>query len=168
MISPVSASVSPLAISALQQVSAATNSAAVAAPTSSGKGDSVELSGPAKLFSALQQLASQDPAKFKTVTADIASKLQAAAGTDSTSGTSGNSFLATLASKFQQASQTGDVSVLQPPSGGHHSHHGHHGGGGVYNRQGQVTPPTQTQSGGVDLKSLFQSITKEVSDALAA
>ena len=41
----------------------------------------------------------------------------------------GNQMMSQLAAKFTQASQTGDLSALQPPNGGH-GHHHHHGGGG--------------------------------------
>jgi|GEM_PF-5728780 len=129
----------------------------------SSTGDQANVSGPGKLFSELQQLASQDPTKFKQVASDIASKLKAAAGdSSSTTGSSGNSFLADLASKFETAAQTGDVSSLLPPSGGPPST----GVSGGYNQQGQAIP-SSTQSG-VDLKSLFNSINQEVSSALSS
>lgn len=145
------------------------------ADSATSAGDKADISGPGKLFSELKQLASQDPAKFKQVAADIAAKLKEAAGSDA-SGTAAaggvaNSFLSNLAAKFDTAAQTGDVSGLQPPAGsGHHHHHhgGHHGQvSGAYNQQGVATPSVPA-SQGTDLRSLFDSINKEVVDALSS
>ena len=81
----------------------------------------------AHILSQLQQLQQTDPAKLKTVLTDIANRLQAAA--QQASGSEGQA-LSNLASKFQQAAQTGNLSALQP---GHHHHHGHrHGAAAAY------------------------------------
>ncbi|MBN9118979.1 MAG: hypothetical protein J0I06_07435 [Planctomycetes bacterium] len=130
-------------------------------------GDSARISGPGQLFSQLQQLQSQDPTKFKQVTADIATQLQTAAqqatGHQAT-------FLTNLADKFQTASTTGDVSALRPP---HHGHHAH----ATYNAQGQVAPTTPTSDTGgasatggtgTDLGQLLSNIAKEVASAVGA
>jgi hypothetical protein len=58
------------------------------------------------------------------VLSDIADKLKAAAQQDGGQSRQDN-FLAKLADRFDQASQTGDLSALQP------HHHHHHGGGGA-------------------------------------
>jgi hypothetical protein len=86
---------------------------------------SASVSGSASLLSQLQQLSFSNPAAFKTATADIATQLQAEA--QQTSGSQGQA-LSSLAAKFQQASQTGDLSSLQS-SHAHHGGHHHHGGG---------------------------------------
>lgn len=143
-------------------------------------GDRAEISGPGKLFSELKQLAAQDPAKFKQVASDIATKLKAAAGNGnadstatSTSASSGNSFLNDLAAKFDAAAQSGDASGLQPNGGHAHRHHGPRategaGTSGTYNQAGQFSPvSTAAPSEGADLKALFEDITKEVTEALS-
>jgi hypothetical protein len=137
-------------------------------------GDSSTLSGPAQLFSELQQLASSDPTLFKQLASEIAQQLQTAAGVSNTSSTSStsssspiggaNQILANLASKFEEAAQTGNVLVLQPPSGS-----GQSNGIGTYNQQGQILPSlleNSSSTSGVDMQSLFQSINQEVTDAL--
>ena len=93
---------------------------------------SATFSKPAELFNKLQQLQQQDPDKLKEVASSIADSLRSAA-----SGSS-DGFLSKLADSFDQVAKTGDLSALQPKSGGaaagvsgHHGHHGHghHGGG---------------------------------------
>ncbi|WP_148087711.1 hypothetical protein [Gemmata obscuriglobus] len=131
-----------------------------------GAGDTADISGPGKLFAALKELAAEDPEKFKAVAADIATKLKEAAekASDATGSVAGpSSLLSDLAAKFETAAETGDVSVLEPPSQGP-------GGVGGYNRAGRPNgpPPPPPADSGVDLKALFDSITKEVTDALAA
>src|SRR4051812_11515732 len=71
----------------------------------------VNISRDGQLFSKLQSLAQSDPAKFKEVTADIAKKLKDAAGQEQGKG---SDFLSSLAARFQQASDSGDASVLKP------------------------------------------------------
>jgi len=87
-------------------------------------GVSVDISKPGQLFGQLSSLASSDPEKFKTVTADIAQKLKDAAS--SQDGRRAD-FLNQLADKFTAASQSGSASGLAPTPGGRaHGHHGHH------------------------------------------
>lgn len=172
-----SVSMSSLSVS-VSQVSAGGSSQASAAAGScncGSTGDRADISGPGKMFAELKQLASQDPAKFKQVAADIASKLKAAAGgTVSSSGNdgsttaAGNKFLTDLAAKFDTAAQTGDVSGLQPHGGRHHHHHATGGSQetGMYNQQGQT--PAAAPAGGADLKALFDGISKEVTDSLTS
>ena len=150
--------------------STSTSSGAVS--TVGSRGDTATISGPGKLFSELQQLQSSDPAKFKAVVSDIASKLQAAA--QQSTGPQAD-VLSFLASKFQTAASTGDLSGLQPK---HHHTHGLHTPP-TYNSQGQpaaagtsAPPPPPVggtaSTGGVDLKQLFVSISQEVSQAVGA
>jgi hypothetical protein len=122
---------------------------------SQSSGDTANISGPAQLFSELQQLATQNPTQFKQLTSEIASQLQTAAGSDS------NSPLADLASLFETASETGSASGPQPPSGPQDV--------GTYDQQGQMISSSMQsarQSSGTDLQSLFQTISQEVSAAL--
>jgi hypothetical protein len=97
---------------------------------------STQVSKPGELMAKLSQLLQQDPAKFKQVTQQIGDQLKAAA--QSASGPQAQ-FLSKLSDSFAQASSTGSLSSLQPPTGGEHAgavsghhHHGggHHGGGG--------------------------------------
>jgi len=101
-----------------------TNQTDGASPLTCPDASSSQVSGPAKWMSELQDLAKSDPDKFKQVTSEIADKLRQEA-----SSATGNqaTFLGKLADKFEQASQSGDMSSLQPPSGvsGHHGHHHH-------------------------------------------
>ena len=82
---------------------------------------STSVSGRAKLLRELQDLQQSNPTEFKQVTSDIASQLSAAA--QQAGGNQGQA-LSSLASQFQQASQTGSLAGLQLG----HGHH-HHGGG---------------------------------------
>jgi hypothetical protein len=100
--------------------------------------DGADLSGPAQFFSALKQLSVSNPSQFKQITAQISQQLNAAA--QSATDPNEAQQLTALASRFQQASQTGDFSSLLPQqqSGadastsangsaqGHHGRHHHH------------------------------------------
>src|SRR4051812_1983098 len=87
---------------------ASTSPAAVAAPAATA-----DISGPGRIVSLLQQLQEADPAKFKQVTAQIAAQLKSAAPQQGSAG----GFLAKLAERFQQASQTGDAGSLAGSEG---------------------------------------------------
>jgi hypothetical protein len=78
----------------------------------SSAGATFEKSKPGEVLNKLAQLQESDPEKFKQVTAEIAEKLKAAA--KEMTGTEAER-ISDLADKFQQASETGDLSVLQPP-----------------------------------------------------
>lgn len=170
MISPVGPNAYTATISSVSlSVTSSTSGTGVTGGTCKS-GDRADISGPGKLFSELKQLASQDPAKFKEVAADIAAKLKAAASGDSSNVAGGvaNSFLTDLAVRFDTAAQTGDVSGLQPSGGGHHHHHHHHGQVSGYNQQGQAVQSSHAAPPMADLKPLFDSVNKEVTDALAS
>jgi hypothetical protein len=101
------------------------NASTTAAASSSS--DSVNFSQVAQLFQQLQQLETSNPADFQKVTADAAAQLQKAAQQTTDPGQA--SFLASLADRFQQASQSGNLSAFEggpKASSGHHGHH-HHG-----------------------------------------
>jgi hypothetical protein len=124
-----SASSSPDPLSALYAPSttAAPTSGTSSSSTSplTSAASSASVSGSASLLAQLQQLSFSNPAAFKTATADIATQLQADA--QQTGGSQGQA-LSSLAAKFQQASQTGDLSPLHSAHAHHGGHH-HHGGG---------------------------------------
>jgi hypothetical protein len=122
-----------MSISAIyaQSIDAVTSSTAPAsdpsqpAPANGSPATSTSISQPGQLLSQLQQLATSDPAKFKQVTANIASQLQEAA--------------------------QHSTAALQPA--GHHG--GHHHGGGEHKASsttdstadaGATSSSTQTQS----------------------
>ncbi len=121
------------------------------------------------MISKLSALASSDPDKFKTLTAQIASQLTTAA--NNASGPEAD-FLKQLAQKFTDASQTGDASKLQP-SGHHHRHHHH--ASAAYASQSSTADSTSTASSGsqqstgtgpsADVKALFDQIEQEVAQA---
>ncbi|MDB5311403.1 MAG: hypothetical protein JWO38_5605 [Gemmataceae bacterium] len=128
------------------------------------KGDQAQISSAGQLFGQLQQLQSQDPAKFKQLLSDVANQLTSAA--QQTTGAQ-SQLLSNLASTLQNAASSGNLAALQP----HHAHHGQ----GTYNQQGQVTPTsslstsnpsTDTTSTGVNLQQLLTNITTSVTQAL--
>ena len=87
------------------------------------------ISGPGRLFSGLQQLAEEDPERFKQVAQQISDQLSATA--DSSTGRA-SALAQKLADRFGDAAQTGDLSPFRPGSerggiGHHHHHHHHHG-----------------------------------------
>ena len=70
----------------------------------------------------LQSLETSDPAKFKEVTGDIATKLQDAAKTAADSGDpQGAEALNDLAAKFKTSSETGKMPHVHKGHGGHHT-----------------------------------------------
>ncbi|HXI57729.1 MAG TPA: hypothetical protein VNO55_16805 [Polyangia bacterium] len=109
-------------------------------PSSATAGVSVSISKPGQLFGQLSSLASSDPEKFKTVTADIAQKLKDAAS--SQDGRRAD-FLNQLADKFDAASQSGSAAGLAPTPGGRA--HGHHGG---HHHHAQATNGSSGGGGG--------------------
>ncbi len=76
-------------------------------------GDSLSISSPGDLLSKLSQLQESDPEAFKTLMTEIADKLETAAS--ETDDTNEAAVLSDLASKFETAGETGDLSELQPP-----------------------------------------------------
>jgi hypothetical protein len=130
--------------------------------------DSAQISGPGRLLSQLQQLQVQDPAKFKTVVANIASQLQVAAKQQGQ--TPEGQFLSQLANKYQAVATGGDLSQLQPHRAGHTDQQ-------TYTPFGQAAPqialaPVHNSRAlafpSSDLQQLFTSISKEVSQALGS
>jgi hypothetical protein len=85
--------------------------------------DSTDISPFASMMAQLQQLQQNDPAKFKSVMADVASTLQ----TDAQNATGSQAVaLSSLASKFKLAAQTGQMPDQQSSgqaTGAHHHHH---------------------------------------------
>jgi hypothetical protein len=137
---------------AVSSVDATSSSSSASAPTSS-QCDSTKFSKRAEMMSKLKDLASSDPEKFKEVTKKISDKLSAAGDTDA-------------AQKFAQASQSGDMSSLAPPSkgsggGGHHHHHGGGGGGGG----AQAYAAAQSSSSKPDMSSIDSVVSSVLDDS---
>ncbi|HUO49550.1 MAG TPA: hypothetical protein VMU09_12015 [Acidimicrobiales bacterium] len=112
------------------------------------------ISGPGSLFGELASLAQSNPDEFKKVAGDIAQKLKAAAA--NATGDQAK-FLSSMADKFGQAAQSGDMSVLRPggpggSGGAQHAHHHRHGGSG--------------QASGDSGSSAFQELSQIISSAL--
>ena len=146
----------------------AASSSSASALTSAASATSV--SGSGSLLSQLQQLSFSNPAAFKEATAAIATQLQSDA--QQTGGSAGQS-LSSLAAKFQQASQTGDLSALKPA----HAHHGghHHSGGGqaasaaaAYQDTSDSTSAASSSVQSQISSILSQALTQDSSSALAA
>ncbi|HEY1757526.1 MAG TPA: hypothetical protein VGG72_19290 [Bryobacteraceae bacterium] len=81
------------------------------AGTSASTSDGVNLSQLGKLFQELQQLENTDPAEFAQVTANAASQLHQAA--QQSNNPAQANVLSNLADKFQQASQSGNLSAFE-------------------------------------------------------
>jgi hypothetical protein len=108
-------------ISSTNRTTVGTSSSSQAAAT----GDSSNISNLSQLFSQLDSLASSDPARFKAVTGEIATRLTDAAG----SATGGQAeALNRMAEQFTKASESGKAEDLRPPTahGAGRSHHRHH------------------------------------------
>jgi hypothetical protein len=99
---------------ASQQVSSVQSLAIDRGP--SPPSDEGSTSGPAELFKKLEALAKSDPEEFKEATAQMAEKVKEAA--DTATDPHEKKMLTELASKFSEASQTGDASGLKPPEHG--------------------------------------------------
>lgn len=133
------------------------------------RSDSLDISGPAEMFSKLQELAESDPEKLKEVCSDIAEKLKNAA--ENQTGKDAE-MLTDLAKKFQSVADGGDVSQLTPskpppPAGGPQ---------GMINQYSKEEDDTtlellESQSSGrsknSDIAALMSSIFDEINEAVA-
>ena len=151
-ISAVNSTVNVYDINSISSTGQTDSSATLNAPASTS-----EVSGPGKWMSELQDLQKSDPDKFKQVTSEISEKLkQEAAGASGQQAT----FLNKLADKFGQASQSGDMSALQPPGGvsGHHGRHHHRVQQyASQQQQGAGADPNGAQQHFADLKQIIDS-----------
>ena len=153
-------SVSSSSINGITPLNPQTTPTTASGSTDDVAGVSVDISKPGQLFSQLSSLATSDPDKFKTVTADIAQKLKDAAG--SKTGKQAD-FLNQLADKFSAASQSGSASDLPAPRAhGHHGGHHHHAQ--AANGASSSTGQSGSATGGPG--DLFQSIDSIISGAL--
>lgn len=133
------------------QTSGSTNSPSTSTPAP----DSVNFSQSAQLFQDLQQLQTSNPAEFKQILADAAAKFSAAAS-QQTNPTAAN-LLNNLASQFQAAASTGNLSALQPgAASGHHGHH-HHSGSSSSTTNATTTPQ------GTGIQNLITSLLSSAS-----
>ncbi len=71
--------------------------------------------GPGALIQKLEELQQEDPEKFSEFMEQAVAELESAAGSAEDEQTA--SFLQDLADKFEEAAETGDLSVLAPPQG---------------------------------------------------
>jgi len=110
--------------------------------------DRTSLSPFAQMLTRLQQLQQSEPAKYKSVTQQIANKLEAAAGTEQSEGnTAAADRLNQLSGDFSKASGTGDLPNIQDlaKAVGHHR-------GGHHMRTPRATDPdssSTSSTGGV-------------------
>lgn len=122
--------------------------------SSSSSADSVSFSQVGQLFQELKQLQTSNPADFKQVMTDAANKLEAAA--QQSSDPSQTSFLSNLATKFQNAAHTGNLSALQSQSSsgssGTYTAHGHH------HHHGESSSDSSTSQTGGDAQSLLSEL----------
>jgi hypothetical protein len=119
--------------SALQSVGLTSNTtptstSSLGASSAAGQSDSSQLSPFAQLMNTLQQLQQSNPAKFSQVTQQIATNLQGAAQTATSSGDTGAANqLNQLATDFSNASSSGQLpnvaDLAKAMGGGHHHHH---------------------------------------------
>ena len=136
------------------QTSGSTNSPSTSTPAP----DSVNFSQSAQLFQDLQQLQTSNPAEFKQILSDAAAKFSAAAS-QQTNPTAAN-LLNNLASQFQAAASTGNLSALQPGAAlGHHGHH-HHSGSSISTNGPTASSTTNatTTSQGTGIQNLITSL----------
>jgi hypothetical protein len=75
-----------------------------------GSIDTARISDPGKLFSLLEKLSQDNPAEFKSLARQIEKKIETAA--ENSSDSSQASFLREIATRFQQASQSGSFADL--------------------------------------------------------
>ena len=101
--------------SALLQTSTVSSSSDVSNLTRPVGTDSSGVSSMADFMSYLQSLEESDPTKFKTVMTSLSKQVTEAADSSTTSDGGEAGFLKDMAQKLQEAADTGDVSVLQPP-----------------------------------------------------
>jgi hypothetical protein len=108
---------------------ASTSTSSLSSASAAGQSDNSQLSPFAQVMSTLQQLQQTNPSKYGQVTQQIATNLQSAAQSATSSGNTGAaSQLNQLATDFSNASTSGqlpNVSDLAKAmsGGGHHHHH---------------------------------------------
>ena len=153
----------PLTSSAAAQFLSSLNSptSGKAAEVSGGTDTTSGVSTFSQLLSKLNDLSQSDPAKFKTLTAQIASQLKTAAGNATGSDAQA---LNKLSGEFAQASSDGNISALEPSrqtqSSGSVHHRHHHGGAEAY--QANASSDTASTAQSSSLESVLQTVLNEV------
>ena len=155
----------------------ATSSSGTAATSATSSGVQTSISQAGQTIGQLAQLAQSNPTEFAQLTGNMATALQNLA--NNTTDPNQKAYLDQLATQFQTASQTGNVSSLMPK--GHHHHH--HGGAaptssstsgqdststlGVVSGASGSASTTSAASNSVQqqLLSLFQSFDSQVASA---
>jgi hypothetical protein len=155
--------IQPLSLLSSLQQQKTSLAASIGAPSDSV---SANLSSMGQYFNELQQLSTQNPAEFKTITAEISQKLdtQAQNSSDPTQAAQ----LKAIAARFDQASQTGDFSSLLPAQSGTTAAGGKHHGG--HHHHGSYEPPASTDATTTTtssvLSSIFSQVTPQIQSAL--
>jgi hypothetical protein len=116
-------SISSIQSTIAQAIDQASEARLTTASTASASGassvaasDSSSVGGPAKMLGKLTALQKSDPARFAQVMSSISDSLRSSA--QASSDPQEKKVLTDLASKFETAGKTGDLSSLQPPRGG--------------------------------------------------
>jgi hypothetical protein len=130
---------------------------------------SANLSSLGQFFSELKQLSTQNPGEFKRITAEIAQKLDAQA--QNSSDPTQAAQLKAIASRFDEASKTGDFSSLLPPQSDgttptgskHHGGHHHH-----VSYDSLAVPDARPPETSSALSSIFSQVAPEIQSALGA
>jgi hypothetical protein len=140
-------SLSTPAIASTAPASAITAASDPTAPGSTAAPAATQLSSFGQFMSNMQSLEQSNPTKASQILGSIASKLSAQA---QTVGGSRGAQLSQLATKFQAAAQTGDLSSIQPQqtsnaaSGSHHHGGSHHHRGASSYSQSQASADNQS------------------------
>jgi hypothetical protein len=135
----------------------------LSASSAAGQSDNSQISPFAQLMNTLQQLQQSDPSKFAQVTQQIATNLQSAAQSATSSGnTAAASQLNQLATDFGNASTSGQLPNVADLAkalggGGHHHHHSAPTGDSI-----------SSASGGSSSSSLGSSANQALSQLLSA
>jgi hypothetical protein len=163
-VNPIAGQTQPLIL--VSALPSQTNSLAVSIGVPSDS-VSANLSSLGQFFSELKQLSAQNPGEFKKITAEIAQKLttQAQNSSDPTQAAQ----LKAIASRFNEASKTGDFSSLFPPQsdgttptgGKHHGGHHHH-----VSYDSQAVPDAPTTDTSSVLSSIFSQVASEIQSLL--
>jgi hypothetical protein len=161
-VNSITSQIQPLSLLNSLQPQKASLAESIGAPADSV---SANLSSLGQFFAELNQLSTQNPVEFKKITGEIAQKLDTQA--QNTSDPTQVAQLKAIASRFDQASQTGDFSSLLPPQSGTAATGGKHHGG--HHHHGTSTPPADsTTDPSSVLSSIFSQVEPEIQSALGA
>jgi hypothetical protein len=137
--------------------------------SSSQLSDSATVSGPGQLISELESLKSSDPTKFKQLLTNAANQLESAAKQAGLS-TSQGQFLSSLATKFQDVANGGDISQLFPaaPSGQAQQAYGSSQSNNIQSLLALLDQNQTPSSSGTSLESLLSSLADSQSSSASS